>query len=444
MNFVGISILVILIAVVLCAPRRVALLGMMASVLYLTEGQQIQAFGFHMFGIRFLELAGFLRVMYRREFSFQQLNTIDYAFLLLYIYTTVVFLLRSSEDVAYQVGIAVDAFLCYFAFRGLIGNIEDFMWFLRVFLILLAPYTLLVLCESFTRHDLFAAMGAVPDGTWLRGNRTRCFGSFREPDTLGMFAASFLPLYVGLACIRRERKFALFGIILCLIIPWAANSGGAATAAGLGLLGWFFWRIRTHMRKVRWGIVMMLVGLALVMKAPIWFIFAKASAITGGDGWHRSHLIDVAYQHLSQWWFCGMPISWTSGWFAYTLGTQDQSDITNEYLSFGLAGGLLAMALFILVLVRAYSSLGKAMAAVRADSERTAEAEFLLWGLGATLTIHIVDWFGITYFDQLYVVWFMQLAAISTLCQQQLQAPVKVVSEAMQTEATPEIGYGNC
>jgi hypothetical protein len=444
MNFIGASILIVLISVVFCTSRRTALLGMMAGVLYITQGQQIQVFGLHLFADRFLELAGFIRVMARREFVFQQLNRIDFAVLLLYCYTTVVFLLRSSEGVAYQVGVAVDAFLCYFAFRGLMANIEDLEWFLRGFLMLLAPYTLLVLFESFTRHNLFSAMGAVADGTWVRGNRIRCFGSFRQPDTLGMFAASFFPLYIGLACIAKERKRAVLGVLLCLAIIWAANSGGAASAAAIGSLGWLLWRVRTQMRKVRWGIVGMIIAVALVMKAPVWYIFAHISSITGGDGWHRSYLIDVAYRHIGQWWFWGMPISETSDWFAYTLGTQNQADITNQFISFGLIAGLPAMALFIFVLVRAYSSLGITMAAVRNDQPSPGPTEFLLWGLGVLLLIHIIDWFGITYFDQMYMVWFMQLATISTICEQHSQAPAKVISEATEEKNISELGHGNC
>ena len=105
-----------------------------------------------------------------------------------------------------------------------------------------------------------------------------------------MFAASFLPLYIGLACIIQERKRAVLGICLCLALVVAANSGGAASGAGVGLVCWGFWRFRTKMRKVRWGMAGMLVLLALVMKAPIGIL--RASAITGGDGWHRSYLFD--------------------------------------------------------------------------------------------------------------------------------------------------------
>jgi len=435
MNPIGATILVILICVVLAAPRRWALMGMMAGVLYITQGQQIQVLGLNLFAIRFLELAGFLRVMGRHEFSFSTLNKVDRALIWLYTYATIIYLLRSSEGQTFVIGAAVDAFLCYFTFRGLIGDMEDFRWFLRAFIFLLAPYALLVVAESLTGHNPFATLfGGSGDDDWRHG-RPRCIGSFREPDLLGMFAASFIPLFVGLAFIPRELKRALLAISLCLIIALMANSGGAVAAAAMGLLGWLFWRWRTKMQKVRRGIVGMIVVLAIVMKAPVWFIFAHISSITGGDGWHRSYLIDVAYRHLGQWWLVGMPIKGTSGWFPYGLGTQDQADITDQYISFGLMSGVPAVILFIVLLTRAFSNLGRALAHVRSGVSANRETEFLLWGLGVMLVVHIMDWFGITYFDQMYVVWFMQLAAISGLSEKCAASEPAL----LQRECEPEI-----
>ena len=445
MNILGTSILVILIVVVLGASRRVALLGMMAGVLYLTEGQQIEVLGLNLFAIRFLEIAGFIRVMGRREFSFKNLTKIDQALIWLYSYATIVFLLRSPDGQAYAIGATGDAILSYFTFRGLIGDLEDFQWFLRAFLVLLVPFTLMVLYESFARHDLFTSMGGVAEGNWVRNGRVRCFGSFRQPDLLGMFAASFFPLYIALALMVKERKFALAGICCCVLIVWASNSGGPASAAAMGLLGWMFWRVRTKMRKVRWTIVGILVVLILVMKAPIWYIFAHISSVTGGDGYHRSYLIDMAYQHLGKWWLDGMPIKGTSNWFPYELGNTGQADITNQYVAFGLNAGVGAIVLFILLLKRAYGTLGRALATIRSSAIGIDQAEFLFWGLGVMLAVHISNWFGITYFDQLYMVWFMQLAAISTLsewCKQKQETTS--AEELMKMESGPELRHEDC
>jgi hypothetical protein len=311
----------------------------------------------------------------------------------------------------------VDAFLCYFAFRGLIDGVETFPWFLRAFLILLAPYTLLILIESVTGHNPFTVLGGMAGGSaWMRHGHPRCFGSFRQPDTLGMFGASFLPLYIGLACIARERKRAILGICLCLVLVWAANSGGAASGAGVGLVCWGAWRFRAQMRKVRWGMVAAIAALALVMKAPIWYLLARASDITGGDGWHRAYLIEVSFRHLGLWWLAGMNLIETIDWFPDgVLVTTGAADITNQFLFFGFAAGLGAVALLTFLLVRAFSGLGNALAGVRSISQKPVETEFLLWGLGVMLAVHIVNWFDIIYFDQMYVIWFMQLATISSI-----------------------------
>jgi hypothetical protein len=163
-----------------------------------------------------------------------------------------------------------------------------------------------------------------------------------------------------------------------------------------------------------------------MMKAPIWYLIARVSNITGGTGWHRSYLIDVAFQHLSQWWLAGMSIEGTSDWLPYMLSTTGGADITNEFIGFALTAGIGAIALLILVLTRGFSSIGNALACVRSRFREPEETEFLLWGLGAMLAVNVVNWLGISYFDQSYVVWFMQLATVSSLSEDCLQAGSEV------------------
>ena len=155
--------------------------------------------------------------------------------------------------------------------------------------------------------------------------------------------------------------------------------------------------------------------LAMVMKAPIWYLPAKASSLTGGDGWHRSYLMDVAFRNFDKWWLAGMAIRDTKNWFYYDLTATGGADITNQFLSFGLTAGMIGMILFFVLLYLAFSNLGKAMSVVRSNHDESRKSEYLLWGLGVMLLVHMFNWLGITYFDQTYVIWFMQLAAIATL-----------------------------
>ena len=439
MNGLSASILIVLITVVLAAPQRWALLGMATGALYLTQWAVVNIAGFNMFPMRFLEMAGFIRVMARREFSFSSLDEIDSRFLLFYSYITIVCLLRSNDGQAYQIGLAVDATLCYFTFRGLVGGMDDFRWFSRSFVILLVPYVALLFIEMHTAHNPFVSLGGGFSETWFREGRVRCFGSFRGPSLLGSLGASFLPLYIGLCFSKSDRPHAIAGIILCSGIVWFSNSGGPMGFVAFEVLGWLLWPWRARMRLVRRLIVVSTIALALVMKAPIWYLPTHFSF--GGDAWHRSYLIDVSMQHLREWWFCGMPMDKTANWFATGLGTADQADITNQFISFGLNAGLMAIVLFISLLVSAFRILGKKLAEIRLITKRPSEAEYLLWGLGVILVGHIANFLSITYFDQFYVIWFMQLAFIPTLARGYECASVPIVSSRSKRRNYPHIRY---
>lgn len=412
---------------------------MIASVLYLTQLQQLSVAGLNIYSVRFLELAGFLRVMMRHEFSFSTINRLDKTLIVLYVFTAVVYCLRTTEDCAYIIGSSVDAFLCYFTFRGLVRGAEDFFLFLRDFLLLLAPYAALVMVECVTHHNAFSFIGGGMYD-WTRGDRFRCVGSFRNPDLLGTLGATFAPLYVAMICANRERKLAIAGLVLCLWIVWASNSGGPMCTVGITFIGWALWRMRTRMQLFRRGLACGLILLAIVMKAPIWYLLSRISEITGGDGYHRALLIDVSVQHLSKWWLAGMPILDTSDWFAYSLSTG--ADICNTFISFGLNAGLGAMILLILLLVRAFSAVGNALDSIDSGFAEPTAMEFLLWGFGAMLAGHIANWLGITYFDQSYVMWFMQLAAVSSVTasclqnatEQSLEPELPTVETGMQFE----------
>ena len=148
---------------VIFLPRRWALIGLVAGVLYLTLGQEVIVLGLHVFAIRFLTLAGFVRVMARRELSFSRMNRIDHELQLFFlVYTLIVFLFRSNEGQVFEIGRAVDAFLCYFTFRGLVWSADDLREFLRALPLLLIPlYYDCIDLESYTNYNPFFSMGGI-------------------------------------------------------------------------------------------------------------------------------------------------------------------------------------------------------------------------------------------------------------------------------------------
>jgi len=128
--------------------------------------------------------------------------------------------------------------------------------------------------------------------------------------------------------------------------------------------------------------------------------------------------MEVAFGDIDRWWLVGMDLNQTKDWFPYHPAATGVADITNQYLAFGLDAGLLAMALFIFILIRAFQAIGQALTVVRSAEKIPNDTEYLLWGLGCALLVHIFTWIGITYtFDQTYMIWFMHLAAISSISQ---------------------------
>ena len=194
MNAAQLAVSLSLIIVIIFSPRKWATLGMLAGVLYLTQRQAVEVVGFNLFPIRFMEMAGFARVMWRKELRLSELNRMDAVLILLYSYVTVVTLMRgTTAELTISLASEVDALLCYFIFRGLLSDVEDFRWVLRAFVLLLAPYVVLVAMEGLTTHNLFQSLAGVVWEHDFRAGRPRCMGSFRQSITLGTFGASFFP-----------------------------------------------------------------------------------------------------------------------------------------------------------------------------------------------------------------------------------------------------------
>jgi hypothetical protein len=221
---------------------------------------------------------------------------------------------------------------------------------------------------------------------------------------------------------------------LCLAIVAFSNSGGPNSVLSVAVVGWLLWLMREKMQLFRRWFAALILLLALVMKAPVWYLPAKLSAFTGGTGWHRSYLMDVAFQHLNQWWLAGMREEDTAAWFPYILPTVGGADITNQFLAFGTQAGLVAIGLLIYLIYCAFSQVGRGLGWVRQTPD-VQDDEPLLWALGVALAANVSNWLGITYFDQFNVLWLLQLAALVSLSEFCLLQPASGQEPAGASEA---------
>ena len=418
----GVALTVLFSLAVLVLPRVQAALGVMAGVCYITQGQMYLVGGFHMHAIRIVLLAGLIRLIVRGEFRGLKWNKIDWAMTSFLLVMTLVPTLREGtmEVFIYRVGSGYDIALSYWVFRGLLRTGVEVERFFYGLAFMMVPVAMEMTYECLSHRSLYEPFGGIGDLT-IREGRPRCQGPFRIGITAGIFGATMIPQFIAMLHSRGRGFGAGIGLISALVITWTSNSSGPLMAALCSIVAWLFWPMRTQMQTVRRGIVAVLIALHLSMKVPVWFIFSKLGALTGGDGWHRSYLIDRYIHFFSDWWLMGT--NNTHDWMPYVL-PDGNADITDLYVAVGITGGVTALVLLIMLLVWCFRYLGNALQVLRAQFSKT---ELLFWGLGGALFSHVVTLFSITYWDQIFVVLWSLMAMISS-----------VATDVMETEPTPE------
>jgi len=418
MNFVGVFLTICIFFLVLFGSKRVAALALLSIALFVTQGEFLNISGIHMPAVRFVSVIAFLRCIFKKELFAVKLVSFDKWLLIFFSTFEIVTNFRSGNFDTYLFGSFVDALIVYFSFRALFSPSEDLFFFVKGAAVLLVPIAFLMLIEANTGTNYFSAMGGVLETPILRDGHYRCQGPFRHAIMAGSVGASFLSLFGGLLFYAPCRLWGAIGVGASIAIVGTSHSSGPLLAALVGVIGWCTWKFRFNMRPVRWSLVGLLIALQLAMNAPVWFIFDRLSGYIGGDGWHRSNLIDQFIKHFANWWLIGMPIEETGDWAA-TRMPWGGVDVTNYYISIGLGGGLITLIIYLLLLRRFSRMAGNALDVLR--SNKTSEQRgTLLLVFGATCMIwsHLVNLSGVIYWDQTYLVWYLHLALTISLFQQ--------------------------
>jgi hypothetical protein len=260
--------------------------------------------------------------------------------------------------------------------------------------------------EQVTGHNPYALLGGANASSYAtamaRDDRFRAMACFAHPLLAGTFGATLFPLFVLLwQKDNKNRKLALVGLVSSTVITGASNSSTPILAYGGGVLALCMWPIRDWMRVVRWSIVIALVSLHMVMKAPVWHLISRIDLSGGSSSYHRFMLVDQCIRHFGDWWLIGVKSTADWGW--------DMWDTSNQFAGTADNSGLLPLILFIAIFVYGFKYLGRARKVTRNRKKR-----FFLWALGAALFAHMVSYWGVSYFDQIIVPWYCLLAAIST------------------------------
>ena len=138
------------------------------------------------------------------------------------------------------------------------------------------------------------------------------------------------------------------------------------------------------------------------MKAPVWALIARVKVFGGSTSWHRFQLFDDFVNHFSDWWLVG--VQTTSDWGHYTW------DTINAFVEAGVRGGLLTLALFLLVIYSGFRVVGLYLQ----EPEMPVEYQRMMWAMGCALFAHVISFWGIVYFDQSVVGWYLLLALFAS------------------------------
>jgi multisubunit Na+/H+ antiporter MnhG subunit len=423
-NPVALLFLVATSVVMLRAQRQTAVKALLAIAAFLPLGQQFVLFGLHLYFFRVLILVGFCRLLSRGEARALQFSTMDKLVVAWILVALVCSTLRdpSSFAGASCLGGAFNAFGAYFLFRALINDPDELVGHLSFLALVAGCIALAMLYEEKTHKNWFAVLGGVPEATAEREGRLRCQGPFRHPILAGTFAATLFPLMIGLWLQAGRKKWlAVPGILGCVFCTVAASSSGALLTCLTALIGFALWPMRWRMQLIRRGLVVLILALAVVMKAPVWYLIAKASELMGGTGWHRSYLIDQAVNHFGEWWLIGS--SYTAHWAPsgqVLPADPNNMDITNHYIAQGLHGGCLGLGLFIAVIVSGFKVIGRALR----TNPCWSVSPGLWWAFGVCLACHCTAFVSISYFDQIEMFWFWLLAALAAAAAWQKQVAV--------------------
>jgi len=403
-----VTVMILAIVAMYVLPRKHMIWPLFICAFLLPYGQGFYIAGLHFFILRVLLMFTWVRLAYVKFFSGKNLvsggfNSIDKVFTLWAIFHSLAFVLQYREmgAVINQGSFLWDVLSAYFLLRYLIQDEEDIRRVIKVFAVIAAVLAVGMVNEKLRDQNWYGYISSIPLVPLLRDGAIRAQGPFAVSILAGTFGATLLPLFLWTWKNGKSRLLALFGMVAATIITVTSASSTPLLAYVAGIAAICFWPFRRQMRPIRWGLVLLLTTLHVIMKSPVWFLINHIDLVSGNSGYHRAMLIDQFVRHFFDWWLVGTASSPTWGF--------DMWDTSNAYVQEGILGGLLGFIFFIAVISRGFARLGNARRAVDDDAKK----QWFMWFLGAALFSHVIAYFGITYFDNTQVAWYTLLAIIS-------------------------------
>ncbi len=392
---------------VFCLRRNLAIIPMIivASLIPYPERIRVGILDFDM--LRMVLACALIRVMARREMSELRLTSLDKFYLAWATVMVIVPVIADLDHLVQSLGFALDNIAEYLVIRSLIKDETSLKPIATAFVLLSVPVCAGMLTEHYLGKNLFYLLGSSPEVV-IREGAVRATAGFDHPILAGTYGALVFPLaFVLRHGNSRGRALWIIGMVSSFLIVWASKSSGPLYAFVAGVLAIALWPLRRQVKTIRNLMWIALIFFQLVMSAPVWALIFRipevAGMVSGSTSFHRYELITLSMQHIGEWWLMGTSLDNIARW---EWGIQD---ITNQYLLVGFASGLAGMILFIMVLVKGFSIIGRY---VRFADEDSLAARYA-WVVGSLLFVHVMAFFGVSYFSGFW--FFLQLTLALTV-----------------------------
>ena len=401
---------------ILAFPRSRAIAPLLAIGILIPTDQVVVVAGLHFPMLRVLALFGFARLFWAKFVQRERIlsggtNGIDVALVILTVVTAVngILLWRAGGEAVFQLGRLYTTFGVYFLLRYLIRDEEDVKCAIRALAFVTIVVAGFMVHERMTGHNPFYAIlggaRAKVYGTAMeRAAAYRATGCFGHPLLAGSFGGFMAPLFVAWWWkVRKERIFAALAVAAAIVIPFTTGTSTSLFALLGGIVALLLWPLRRRMRTIRWSVVIVLVSLHMVMKAPVWHLISRMQLSEGSSSDHRYELVNQCILHFWDWALIGTKDYASWGWMMW--------DLCNQYVATADTAGLIPLVALVAMLVYGFKYAGRARRFYAGDRRQ----ERFIWAISAALFANVVAFMGVSYFDQTIVPWYAVLAIISTV-----------------------------
>ncbi|MEH6546673.1 MAG: hypothetical protein V7701_09610 [Sneathiella sp.] len=397
----GLALLALCACAALIVRRKYAIIPLLIMIMAIPSAQRIVIATIDFSFIRIVIIVTILRIIFKKEHRGLGIKAPD-TYLILYMVWGILaygFLFGSASAFITRTGYMLDAVGSYYLGRVYIRNVPDLK---RVILFLgyaSIPMFLIFSLERATGRNLFAIFGGVPEYTVIRDGRLRCQGPFSHPIMAGVFWAVLLPWFGTFWVTKQIPRILLIVFGVCMI-GIVLNSASSTPVMSLifGAAAMTMYVFRPYMSYVRWGVVLTLVTLHMVMAKPVWHLISRIDISGGSTGWHRYNLIEKSIDNFDEWWLVGVQ---STGHWAFGLW-----DVTNQYILEGVRGGSLTLIFFLLFIYSIFKIIGIGIRASKTKLEK-----WVLWGAGSILFVNCMNFLAVSYFGQMLNALFVFMGA---------------------------------